>query len=96
MKKLQEADGESGGSQSPKDKAKELVDKFIPQWFIRKAIRKASLKNEADVEHAKQCALICVDEILKEIHDNAFWIPSRTQIEREKFWQDVKNEIENL
>ena len=56
-----------------KDKAKELVDRFI--WIDC-------------ISDAKQCALICVDEILREI-------PKRFDIE-ERYWERVKQEIYKL
>ena len=56
-----------------KDKAKELVDRFI--WIDCSS-------------DAKQCALICVNEMLQEL-------PKRFDSE-ERYWEKVKQEIENL
>lgn len=58
-----------------KDKAIELVEKYIQYTPV-----------EFEYEYAKQCALICVDEILKTIqpHLSTAW------------WQEVKEEINNL
>jgi hypothetical protein len=64
-----------------KDKAKELVWKYLPileGW-----------KNE-DSNKAKQCALIAVEEILQ-LH---IW--KYNSVELYKFWQEVKQEINNL
>jgi hypothetical protein len=73
---------------TPKEKAKELLNKFRPHskyWDCR---------NDEPLEenHAKQCALIAVDEVLainKEVwddfHDDYF-----------VYWLDVKKEIELL
>ena len=65
-----------------KDKAKELVDKFLKQslWMYQ----------------AKGCALIAVDEIVKECYnwngsDNVQW-----ETKRFDYWEEVKQEIENL
>jgi acid phosphatase class B len=61
---------------TPKEKAKELVDKFINSnnmIFL--------------IEGAKECALIAVDEILL--------INKLQDIESQKYWQEVKQEIEN-
>ena len=61
---------------TPKEKAIELVQKF-------------NYDNKHFLMYdAKQCALICVDEILKEI-------PKRFDIE-ERYWEGVKQEIEIL
>jgi hypothetical protein len=62
---------------TPKDKAEELVEKMLGDnnHYLNKNI-------EIDKLIAKQCALICVDEIL-EFHD-------RIDV---KYWQEVKQEI---
>jgi hypothetical protein len=60
---------------TPKEKAKELVYGFIDLKLIPPS-------------KAKQCALICVDEILKE-----YWLHDTT---RETFWIRVKQQIELL
>ena len=58
---------------SPKEKAKELVDKFTFRC------------EECDYDwNAKQCALIAVDEIIKNFFSNF------------DYWQEVKQEIEKL
>jgi hypothetical protein len=55
---------------TPKDKAKELVDKYWTFSF------------DIFFEEAKECALIAVDELIKETGS--------------KYWYDVKQEIEKL
>ena len=69
-----------------KDKARELVEKFsiIQEFGI------ANTEEElAEYFHkkAKQCALIAVDEMLKEYYRLS---------ERGIYWQEVKQEIEKL
>ena len=64
---------------TPKEKAKELVEKYaIWSW------------NEVycDYEVAKQCALIAVDEIIRieNHHKNNKWV---------EYWQEVKQELIN-
>jgi len=78
---------------TPKEKAKELYDKY----------EKIILDANADswgIE-SKQCALICVDEILK----LNTWVDENYQRDNpklidiedtEEFWQQVKQEIESL
>lgn len=66
--------------QTPKEKAEELVDKFMltePHIFVT----------------AKQNALIAVDEILKEYSQRTKW---NELINWKRYWQEVKNEIEKL
>jgi hypothetical protein len=59
-------------------------------------IRKFNTNDNFDflggVKRAKQCALIAVDEILTAIDWHEFETPNK-QIE---YWQEVKQEIENL
>ena len=73
---------------TPKEKAKELIIMFSEY----------TLKNEVtgiiDWDSAQQCALICVDKMIKEhelISENYKW-----QDERWKWLQEVKQEIEKL
>lgn len=66
---------------TPKEKAKELVGQYLDFGF--------------HIKRAKQCALICVDEILKIKYN--YLIPLE---ENEKYnvtyWQEVKQEINKL
>ena len=72
---------------TPKEKAIELVDKFI---FIDNG-EKFQIISIADEKRAIQCALIAVDEIIKALRKN---LPI---FELGKgFWQDVKKEIKRL
>ena len=66
---------------TPKEKAKELVDRF--------RIGDRNMKSKA-----KQCALICVDEILK----NSLQLPVllSTAVSEEIYWEEVKQEIDKL
>lgn len=66
---------------TPKEKAKELVDKFQKQIFF-------DVTNERlDIEEAKGCALIAVEECIK----TAAYMPETLH-----FWNQVKLEIEKL
>lgn len=71
---------------TPQEKAKELVDKYRFKLS-------SYLDREADeIEFAKKCALITVDEILK--MKKEFW--DDLQDDYFKWWQEVKQEIEKL
>lgn len=75
-----------------KAKAKELIDKFLP--YANKGGYYTDVEYITgidEIKNAKQCALICVDEILEAIdwHENEF---PNTEIE---YWEKVKTEIEN-
>lgn len=68
---------------TPKEKAKELVDKMYQyQWR----------KDTIEFRNAKQCALISVDEILN-IDNIKPYILHKEIIE---FYKEVKQEIEKL
>jgi len=67
-----------------KKKAKELIDKYMsPIDGLH--------KYPMCFDTAKQCAIICVDEILKEIYSNNLITNDKRRI----FWQEVKEEIIN-
>ena len=66
---------------TPKEKAKELVNMFC--WH-----QSDDYPNSDEDYHAKQCALICVDEILG--GSRLFYI------EDYSYWQEVKEEINKL
>lgn len=65
---------------TPKEKALELVDKFI--YYV---LDKDFFGDNVDLKNAKKCALIAVDEVLKTIGDKIF--------SEYKYWQEVKQEI---
>lgn len=72
---------------TPKEKAKELVDKFY------------NLESEGDYggwmtsNDAEQCALIAVDEIIDALK---FTNDSKWYVEQHQWWQQVKEEIIKL
>jgi hypothetical protein len=71
---------------TPKEKAQELVDKFIQYTDT-------SEWTNIEYVYAKQCALIAVDEILKVIEV----IPNvRYRYVEEGIWLSIKSEIEAL
>ena len=67
-----------------KEKANELVRKFIKQSRADDDIK--------PIDSAKVCALICVGEILK----NSEIVPIYVYDKFDKYWQEVKQEIEKL
>ena len=70
---------------TPKEKAQELVDKMYGKTSVRDLIAQI----EEDKQYAKQCALVAVDEILNiNLVDKDFSLSF--------YWQDVKDEIQNL
>jgi hypothetical protein len=79
---------------TPKEKAKELVSKFQKQIFFE-------VTNERlDIEEAKGCALIAVDEILKAIPSEYLdeWKGETYMSINEdvEYYQKVKQEIQAL
>jgi hypothetical protein len=69
---------------TPQEKAKELLDKY---WIY---LRAGLLYDEEAKEDAKQCALIAVDELIKQEkrYNNGTFYPSN-------YWSEVKQEIQN-
>ena len=66
---------------TPKEKAEDLVDLYLKNKRLTFALNKFL---------AKQCALIAVDELIKE----GFFTDG--YYNRAAFWQEVKQEIEKL
>ena len=75
-----------------KEKAKELVDRFMN---IQDSIGFNS-HNLIYLKEAKQCALICVDEIIKEIKEIQFNEDIFLEDTVISYWQEVKQEIKEL
>ena len=80
---------------TPKEKAKELVDKFYDttpnEAFIDEPLVLSTPYSSWG--QAKQCALIAVDELINTaspVYDS-FW-PMNTK----DYWQEVKQEIKNI
>ena len=63
---------------TPKNKAENLVEKYYHLFSVE-------LENTIDLREAKQCALIAVDELIKQVtHSDV------------GYWQEVKQEIQKL
>jgi hypothetical protein len=73
---------------SAKDKAKELMDKY--QYAVR--FDESETQYFANMHSVKQCALIAVDEILKQCWDYRD-IDLQASYD---YWQEVKQEIQLL
>ena len=72
---------------TPKEKADELVQRYnVLQTFI----------DGFSHEHAKECAIICVDEILLNLGNMVDGKPFYSSHNAIKFYQQVKEEIQNL
>jgi len=65
---------------TPKEKAIELVEKYAYHLWI---------DGVCDYDNAKQCALIAVDEMIEESI-------GYLSVDRNKYWKEVKQEIEKL
>ena len=66
---------------TPKEKSIELVNKFLQIYDGR-------------VPQAKQCALICVDEVLENITEEV--MTYKPFMMNTDYWQEVKQEINKL
>lgn len=72
-----------------KEKAKELVDRFTD--YADSFECEVFTSDENQLKNAKQCASICVDEIIKALKDNHDY--SKSVSVEFTYWQEVKNEI---
>ena len=80
---------------TPKEKAQELLHKFC-------STTEGFYKSKKNIKNAKQCALIAVDELIESF--NSIYDASIRNIEKysgakygmKDYWQEVKQEIENL
>ncbi len=72
---------------TPKEKAKELMDRY---WIY---LRAGLLYDEEAKEDARQCALIAVDEIFKEILELEY---DETTAPHRIYWRKVEIEIKKL
>jgi hypothetical protein len=66
-----------------KEKAKELIDKYLNADYT-----------DVNINGAKQCALIAVDEIEDAIDFD--WMQVQNLESQHRYWQKVKEEIEKL
>lgn len=83
----------------PKEKAKELVNKFKTySYYDAHDLTSRVKREESNTDSAKECATIAVDEIIDQ------WIMIDTYIAdgdgqlnpNLKYWKEVKQEIEKL
>ena len=77
---------------TPKEKAKKLVNKFSPLVTNWDCYNDSPRLDEDIIIDAKKCALIAVDEIIKQCFDYRD-IDLQTSYD---YWQEVKQEIEAL
>jgi hypothetical protein len=79
-------------SMTPKEKARELIKKYDQYYFL-------SFNMNTDnfyTENARRFALITVDEILLNM---IFWEPANPyglEINKRRYWQKVKEELEDI
>ena len=69
---------------TPIEKAVQLTNKFLLSTPIT-----------CDIEDAKKCALVAVDEILQNVYDDRATI-GRLNLTDKEYWTEVKQEIEKL
>ena len=82
---------------TPNLKAKELVEKYRTNIII--ADRYSFNLEDDELQIAKQCALIAVDEIIKVSVENSFWDKIgiiASDYKQREYWDKVKTEIELL
>jgi hypothetical protein len=72
-----------------KEKAQELVKKFTAHSYHNDNVQQC-------FDHAKQCALIAVDEILQSLGYKSLSDSPYTTLEARQYYVQVKQEIQNL
>jgi hypothetical protein len=70
---------------TPKNKAKELFDKYI--YYVE------AISETQQIGNARECALIFVEETL---WDTFYHNNGDTSLDRIKYWQEVKKEINKI
>ena len=82
--------------QTLQERAEELVNKFIKSTIKWNPINGVGYYN--DINAAKECALIAVDEIIKTLNYDIKDLDVRGNILLDliKYWREVKQEIEKL
>ena len=73
---------------TPQEKAKELVEKM---YLVH-----SNFASEITMYFAKQCALILVDEIIKQMPSVYVTHDEEINSGHRQYWQQVKQEIEKL
>ena len=74
---------------TPKEKAQELVSKYIScqnKWYLENLI------DGLRISQAKQCALIAVDEIIQAIR----YTEAKSDLGYVGYWEQVKQEIKSI
>ena len=82
---------------NPKEKAKELVESY-EMYAYSNTSHNSELFYKILRQNAKQCAIICVDEIIKAnpIVPLEFMLESEALDAAREYWQQIKKEIELL
>jgi hypothetical protein len=82
---------------TPKEKAKELIDKFNDHVnpYCGSGMLSNTFDDDAIKYQSKHCVLICVEEILCEVSENNVKI-GRNHLNNKDFWTEVIKEIEKL
>jgi hypothetical protein len=73
-----------------KEKASRLVEKY---QSILSNYKQSDARRQKN--YAKLCAIICVDEILESLEKNSLIYPIYVKTET-KYWESVKQEIQNV
>ena len=82
-------------TKKPKEKAEELVAKMNVIHYRTLVGKNKDMRVPVSMydSQIKQCALVAVDEILTTLYDLKF---GNALVEELNYWEDVKEQIENL
>lgn len=81
----------------PKEKAIELIREFVNEIYPDSLL--GHRVSEYNINLSKQCALLCVDKILKAepvVYIRHFFNIFESSVQNKEYWYMVKEEIEKL
>jgi hypothetical protein len=82
---------------TPKEKAKELVGKMSMGEEFNGSLELMELYSVPKNKYNKECALVAVDEMIKEYKRIAVpYVADKSYVIDIEYWQEVKQEIEKL
>ncbi len=82
---------------TPKEKAKAIVDKYTNRVLkINCSCEYSNSNRENWFKHIKQCSIIAIDEIIDNINPESWGLEMDKAFEDIQYWQEVKQEINNL
>ena len=77
-------------------KAKETAKQLLSKFNLSYIKEEKTYYIYQSLEESKRCCLILIDEILEELDAECWGLEMDRAFDRQKFWNDVKQEIINF